>query len=82
MSNLKDIMEFPALHTFKIVGKNTPLFRSEISKIFQGVDIPSPRPSRDGNYVSYSITVLVENFQELETFYKKISFINELKFYL
>lgn len=82
MSQLKDIMEFPALHTFKIIGKNSPFFKSEVSGIFQGVDIPSPKQSRDSNYVSYSITIFAEDFEVLESFYKKISLIKELKFYL
>lgn len=82
MSGLKEIMEFPCLHTFKIIGKNNEIFINEVLAIFNEVDIPEPKLSRDNTFISYSVTTLVENYETLESLYKKISFIKDLKFYL
>ncbi|MBC7195875.1 MAG: DUF493 domain-containing protein [Deferribacterales bacterium] len=82
MSNMQDLMKFPCLHTFKIVGKNSDNFKISIKELFFDVDIPEPKASRDENFISYTVTVMVKSYGELESIYKAITNIEDLKFYL
>ena len=83
MSILKDHLEFPQDFTFKIIGDQTPEFECSVENIF--VPYPeraiAPKISTGSKYVSYSITVRLENYEELESLYQKISTLNGLKFY-
>ena len=82
MPDMKDLIKFPTLYTFKIVGKNSETFKISVKKLFFEIDIPEPKKSRDENFVSFTVTVMVKSYEELEKIYKTISQIEDIKFYI
>lgn len=85
MPNLQDLQEFPSIYTFKLVMDFNEDSINQLLKIF---DLPdrevniSKRDSKTGKYVSYSITTIIEDNDELNNFYEKISKIKGIKFNL
>ena len=82
--SMKEMMEFPTIFTFKAMGENTEFFRNDIKNIFVRYEsaLVSEKTSAKGTYTSISITVEVENFDELQNIYTKIKETNGLKFHL
>ncbi len=79
-----ELMEFPAIYTFKIIGKNSVTFKNDVMRIktddreWQQHETSS----KSNNYISFSLTTIVENSEELEYFYKHISEIRDMHFYV
>lgn len=84
MDRLEELIEFPTLHTFKIVGKSDDDFTNGVENIFAlfKEKTISGQKSANGTYVSYSVTALVENYEILKELYTKISKLKGIKFYV
>jgi putative lipoic acid-binding regulatory protein len=82
--NMKEMIEFPVIYTFKAMGHNSDTFIKGIKDVFCGKEVESieEKPSSKGNYVSVSVTVEVVDFNELQTFYTSITKVEGLKFHL
>lgn len=81
---LKELQQFPAVFTFKIVGVNNKQFEANVKKIFDGRPdmIFSDNISKNGSYISITATTEVWKYEELESLYKEISMLEGLKFYV
>lgn len=82
------IIEFPCQFPVKIVGPNNASFPVEIHQIIQK-HFPSfsreslrHKTSKEGNYLSFTATVLAENQEMLDNFYREISAHPEVKMVL
>ena len=83
MSILKEHLEFPQDFTFKVIGDNTPHFEFDVEEIFVSYPerIITAKISANQKYISYSVAVRLESYEELEALYAKISALRGLKFY-
>ncbi len=85
MSKIKELQQFPTIFTFKIVVESGDEFKEPVKKLF---DLPDKEveiketESTGGKYVSFSITTVIMDYEELEKFYKEISMLKGLKFYV
>ena len=84
MSNLKEYLEFPLDYTFKIIGENTGEFSESALNIFRdkGDFKHHTTVSKNNTFKSISVTVYVEDYEELESFYVKIKALKGLKYHL
>ena len=85
MSGLKELQEFPAIFTFKVVLDAGEEFKAPLKKIFEIADRDvkiTEKESTGGKYTSFSITTVVLDYEELEKFYNEISRLEGLKFYV
>ncbi|ADD67308.1 protein of unknown function DUF493 [Denitrovibrio acetiphilus DSM 12809] len=82
--NLKEMLEFPVIYTFKAMGENHKKFICDVKSVFSEKEVESflEKPSSKGNYISVSITVEINNFDELEEIYTSIKKIDGLKYHL
>ena len=82
--SLRELQEFPAVFTFKIVGTNTNKFVADVRRIFDGrEDVQfSDNLSKSEKYISISATTEVWKYEDLESLYKEISILEGLKFYV
>lgn len=80
-SRLKQLMEFPSLVDFRvIVDAKVINALDEVKKCISAIEpeglkpISKPgTPSRNGNYISYTIPVMVSSAPKLESLYKEIA---------
>lgn len=81
---MREYIEFPTIHTFKIIGNKTPKFLKDIEEIFELYEDKSTgmNESRNAKYQSVSVTVEVQTYEELEYLYTKISKLEDLKFHV
>jgi putative lipoic acid-binding regulatory protein len=84
MSNLREQLEFPLDYTFKIIGENTDTFTENTLNIFREKENfdHSINISKNGTFKSISVTVFIENYDELYDFYVKIKKLEGLKYHL
>lgn len=79
-----ELMEFPSIYTFKIIGKNSAAFKKDVQNI-KTEDREweqSEAHSKSENYISFRLTTVIENSDELEYFYRHISEIKDIHFYV
>lgn len=83
-NKFNELMEFPAMYTFKIVGFANDTFRTGVAKVFSAKEVhaQTEKNSKDNTYVSVSVVCTVDSADELELLYTAIRAIPELKFYL
>lgn len=80
-SRLQKLLDFPSLVDFRIIVDGKVLNAlDEVKKCISAIEpeglkpITRPgTPSRNGNYVSYTVPVMVSSAQKLETLYKEIA---------
>lgn len=79
-----ELMEFPSIYTFKIIGKNSETFKDDVQNIKTGDREweQSRSLSKSENYISFRLTTVIEDPDELENFYKSISKIRDIHFYV
>ena len=84
MPSIKDLLEFPTIYTFKIIGQAGHSFTKKVKKIFADKKEATfvELPSKKGNYIGLSVTTDIETYEELERIYKAISQLKEIKFYI
>jgi len=83
-SNMEEMLEFPLLYTYKAMGENNDDFIEDIKNVFKSAYIQDFRETKSskGTYTSVSVTVTVNNFDELQDTYKKIKAVKGLKYHL
>jgi putative lipoic acid-binding regulatory protein len=80
----ESIIAFPCDFTLKIMGKNADHFEKKIIAIvlqhFPKWDTTKiqQKPSKDGNYLSLSVTVHAESKAELDALYQTLSSTKEI----
>jgi len=82
--NMEEMIDFPVLYTFKAMGEKSKQFESDIESLFVMKEIDSiiKKESSKGTYLSISVTVEIEDINELESYYKKIKSVKGLKYHL
>lgn len=83
-NKIEEILNFPVIYTFKIVGNNSLEFISGIEHIVRRKKIlgKTKNLSRSGKYISFGITIEIESYEELKSYYAMIKNIKGLKYYL
>lgn len=85
--NKKTLIDFPCHFPVKVVGDNTESFNQDMDalsrKHFSEATFNIQRkPSKNERYISLTITVYVENQEQLDAFYKALSSHAEVKMVL
>ena len=75
----KSLIEFPCEFPVKIIGIHSALFIEDIQKITKkhflnfSEDKLSLKPSQKNNYLAITVTVLAQNQEMLDDFYREIT---------
>ena len=83
----KPLIEFPCRFPVKVVGDNTESFNKDIERLSQEhfaleeFEIQR-KASKNERYISLTITVYVQNQEQLDAFYKAITAHDEVKMVL
>lgn len=81
-----ELVEFPCHFTFKVMGLATPELPDSVVAVAQqhapGDYSPTVKPSSKGNYHSVSIQVQVTSQQHIETLYRALADIEEVRYVL
>lgn len=71
------LITFPCDFHIKVVGKNSPEFRQVvldlISQHLEGTFPLAERPSKDQNFLALTVTIYVENQEQLDNIYRALS---------
>lgn len=88
MSEEESLIQFPCDFPVKIIGNNSKVFTDEIIAIirrhFPDFDVETliEQPSKNGNYLGYTVTIRVASKAELDAFYQEVSAHIEVKMVL
>lgn len=81
-----ELVDFPCHFTFKIMGVATPTLPDQIIEVLQqhapGDYSPSIKPSSKGTYHSVSVSVRVESQTHVETLYRCLADIEDVRYVL
>ena len=81
-----ELLEFPTVLNFKVMGvacdELPDLIITELQKTTPGDYSPKIKPSSKGNYHSVSIAVRVTSKEHIETIYKTLTAIEEVRYVL
>ncbi|MDT7525175.1 MULTISPECIES: DUF493 family protein YbeD [Pseudidiomarina] len=81
-----ELVEFPCHFTFKVMGLAVPELADLVVAVAQqhapGDYNPTLKPSSKGTYHSVSIQIKVESQQHIETLYRELAAIEEVKYVL
>lgn len=81
-----ELLEFPTVLNFKVMGvacdELPDLIIAELQKHTPGDYVPKIKPSSKGNYHSVSIAVTVTSKEHIETIYKTLSAIEQVRYVL
>lgn len=81
-------MDFPVKHPIKIIGNNIPTFIEIIKKATVDrfpdfvLDTNTVRLSKNGRYISVTVTILFKNQEELDDLYRAYTSIPDVQFVL
>ena len=81
-------MDFPVKHPIKIIGNNIPTFIEIINKATVArfpdfvLDTNTVRLSKNGRYISVTVTILFKNQEELDDLYRAYTSIPDVQFVL
>mgnify|MGYP000571116161 CR=1 FL=1 len=81
-------MDFPVKHPIKIIGNNIPTFIEIINKATVDrfpdfvLDTNTVRLSKNGRYISVTVTILFKNQEELDDLYRAYTSIPDVQFVL
>ena len=73
------MLKFPSSFPVKVMGRNTPDFELLVFDLVRQHapeltdDALHRRPSRDGNYLSVTVTVLAQSREQLDAIYQTLS---------
>ena len=85
-TKFNELLEFPCVLNFKVMGiacDHLPdLIVAELQKSTPGDYSPTVKPSSKGNYHSVSIAVRVTSQEHIESIYKDLSAIEEVRYVL
>ncbi|MBT1452041.1 DUF493 family protein YbeD [Glaciecola sp. XM2] len=78
-----ELLEFPCLQTFKVMGLSHDSLSDQIVECLQehapGDYSPSVKPSSKGTYHAVSVSVMVESKDHMETIYTELAKIEIVK---
>ncbi|AFP85760.1 hypothetical protein A35E_00468 [secondary endosymbiont of Heteropsylla cubana] len=78
-TQLKELLEFPCLFTYKVIGFATPKLLIQVLKVIEfytpGNYLSLIKKSKKGNYHSISITIRATDINQIETLYDELSAI-------
>ena len=81
-----ELLEFPTVLNFKVMGiacdELPDLIIAELQKHTPGDYSPKIKPSSKGNYHSVAIAVTVTSKEHIETIYKTLTAIEEVRYVL
>ena len=81
-----ELLEFPTVLNFKVMGiasdELPDLIIAELQKHTPGDYAPKIKPSSKGNYHSVSIAVTVTSKEHIETIYKTLTAIEQVRYVL
>ncbi|AAZ26584.1 MULTISPECIES: DUF493 family protein YbeD [Colwellia] len=81
-----ELLEFPTVLNFKIMGvacdELPDLIIAELQKHTPGDYVPKIKPSSKGTYHSVSIAVTVTSKEHIETIYKTLTAIDQVRYVL
>ncbi|TRW49408.1 DUF493 family protein [Aliidiomarina halalkaliphila] len=81
-----ELLDFPCDFRFKVMGLATEQLADQIIEVVQehapGDYTPEVRPSSKGNYYSVSVSVVVVSKQHIETLYRALSNIDDVRYVL
>ncbi|MCH8492251.1 DUF493 family protein YbeD [Aliidiomarina sp.] len=81
-----ELLDFPCDFTFRVMGVASNSLADEIIAVVQqhapGDYSPEVRPSSKGNYHSVSVSVVVTSKQHVETLYRSLSAIDDVRYVL
>lgn len=81
-----ELLEFPTVLNFKVMGvacdELPDLIIAELQKTTPGDYTPKIKPSSKGNYHSVSIAVRVTSKEHIETIYKTLTAIEQVRYVL
>lgn len=81
-----ELLDFPTVLNFKVMGvaceELEELVINELQKHAPGDYAPKATPSSKGNYVSLSIAVRVTSKEHIETIYKELTSIEQVRYVL
>jgi putative lipoic acid-binding regulatory protein len=81
-----ELLEFPTVLNFKVMGvacdELPDLVINELQKHAPGDYAPTIKPSSKGNYHSLSIPVTVTSKEHIETIYKTLTAIEQVRYVL
>ena len=81
-----ELLEFPTVLNFKVMGvacvELPDLIIAELQKHTPGDYVPKIKPSSKGNYHSVSIKVTVTSKDHIETIYKTLNAIEQVRYVL
>ncbi|XBC37582.1 MAG: DUF493 family protein YbeD [Buchnera aphidicola (Meitanaphis microgallis)] len=85
-NKLEKMLKFPCSFTYKVIGLAQPELIDQIIRVIQcklpGDYIPQIKSSNKGNYLSISITIVANNFEQIESLYHELSDINIVRMVL
>ncbi|WP_026960697.1 MULTISPECIES: DUF493 family protein YbeD [Aliagarivorans] len=78
-----ELMEFPCDFTLKIMGVNNDTLEQQVLEVIQrlapGDYSPKSKPSSKGNYVSLTLSVRVTNAEQVESLYREVGAIEDVR---
>lgn len=84
---IEELMEFPCDYTFKAFGTNDSAFPLGVKKAVETVvpvslDAMKSKVSGKGTYVSISVLVRLENYDQVKSIYQALRQVEGLKYLL
>ncbi|MCA1927843.1 MAG: DUF493 domain-containing protein [Calditerrivibrio sp.] len=83
-NKIEEMLSFPVIYTFKIVGNNSSEFINDVEDIVNKKQIldKTINLSSSGKYISFGITIEIESYEELKGYYVLIKGVKGLRYYL
>ncbi|EPE37376.1 DUF493 family protein YbeD [Candidatus Photodesmus anomalopis] len=85
-TKLKDLLKFPCLFTYKVIGDAKPELINLISNVIKcyvsGNYTTTIKPSTKGNYYAVSIRIVAASIEQIENLYKDFSEISIVRIVL
>jgi uncharacterized protein len=84
----KPLIEYPAVYTFKVMGRQAADFATYVRELFQrmlegkGPDSIVELPSGKGTYVSLSVSVRLESEEQRRSIYEQLHADPRIVYYL
>lgn len=76
---LNDLNQWPALYLYKFILPNNPKSKQQLVKIFDNTGaVIQTKASKNGNYISLSIELIMENPDAIVDIYKKASKVDKV----
>jgi putative lipoic acid-binding regulatory protein len=87
MSN-EEVFEFPCDFPLKVMGRTSPSFRGLVVQLIErhageiSAERVEERNSKDGNFVSVTVTVHAQSKQQLDSIYRELTACKDILYVL